>query len=139
VQFQQLTEDRILDAPTLLAASRWSGAYYIAGYAVECALKSCVISFLAKNAGVIFEENKKKYSLECWTHNLDSLVELAGLAQARSDAIQRNQDLGRNWLTAKDWNEASRYQQKGEPDAKRLFNAINDQPNGVLQWIRNYW
>ena len=35
---QQLAEDRILDAASLLAVGRWSGAYYLAGYAVECGL-----------------------------------------------------------------------------------------------------
>ncbi len=36
-ELQQLAEDRILDAQALLAVNRWSGAYYLAGYAVECA------------------------------------------------------------------------------------------------------
>jgi hypothetical protein len=38
-ELRQLAQDRILDAKALLAARRWSGAYYLAGYAVECALK----------------------------------------------------------------------------------------------------
>lgn len=41
--FQTLAEDRLADAQTLLKTqSNWSGAYYISGYAVECALKACI-------------------------------------------------------------------------------------------------
>jgi HEPN domain-containing protein len=39
---QKLAEDRLLDAEALLAAGRWSAAYYLAGYAVECAIKACI-------------------------------------------------------------------------------------------------
>ena len=39
---QQLADDRVLDAEALLTAGRWSGAYYLSGYAVECALKACI-------------------------------------------------------------------------------------------------
>ena len=41
--FQLLAQTRIDDAGVLLAQSRWDAAYYLAGYAVECSLKSCVI------------------------------------------------------------------------------------------------
>jgi hypothetical protein len=42
-EWQQLAEDRILDAQTHLdpAVGRWSGAYYLVGYAIECGLNSC--------------------------------------------------------------------------------------------------
>ena len=44
--FQKLANERVADARALLAARRWGGAYYLAGYAVECGLKSCVIAFV---------------------------------------------------------------------------------------------
>ena len=37
---QQLADDRVLDAEALLNAGRWAAAYYLSGYAVECALKA---------------------------------------------------------------------------------------------------
>ena len=40
--FQKLAEERIAEAKILLDAGKWSGAYYLAGYAVECALKACI-------------------------------------------------------------------------------------------------
>jgi hypothetical protein len=41
-QLRQLAADRILDAEHLLSGGRFSGAYYLAGYSVECALKACI-------------------------------------------------------------------------------------------------
>jgi hypothetical protein len=56
--FQKLAMDRIADAKALLAAKRWAGAYYLAGYAVECALKACVLVRLTAEAEVIFEDKR---------------------------------------------------------------------------------
>jgi HEPN domain-containing protein len=40
--FQQLAELRLQDAEALLQAGRYEAAYYLAGYAIECALKACI-------------------------------------------------------------------------------------------------
>ena len=45
-EFQQLAEQRLLEAKALLDQGKWDGAYYLAGYAVELALKACVIKML---------------------------------------------------------------------------------------------
>lgn len=39
---QNLAEERVGDAQALFASSRYGGAYYIVGYAVECGLKACI-------------------------------------------------------------------------------------------------
>ncbi|MGD0298300.1 MAG: HEPN domain-containing protein [Bryobacteraceae bacterium] len=39
---QQLSEQHLADAQVLLEQKRWPGAYYLAGYSVECALKACI-------------------------------------------------------------------------------------------------
>lgn len=41
-QLQILAEERARDAEALLNAGRWSGAFYLAGYAIECGLKACI-------------------------------------------------------------------------------------------------
>ena len=61
-ELQRLSNERIEDAQALLAASRWAGAYYLAGYAVECALKACVMAYIERT-GIIFED--KKYAEKC--------------------------------------------------------------------------
>jgi hypothetical protein len=55
VQLRQLSEDRILGAECLLAAGRWSGAYYLSGYAVECGLKACIMAY-NQATGAIFQD-----------------------------------------------------------------------------------
>jgi len=40
--FQELAQIRLRDAEVLLENGRFDGAYYIAGYSVECALKACI-------------------------------------------------------------------------------------------------
>jgi HEPN domain-containing protein len=40
--FKQLAEIRIEEALVLLVQGKYDGAYYLAGYAVECALKACI-------------------------------------------------------------------------------------------------
>jgi HEPN domain-containing protein len=40
--FQEIAELRLKESKALLATGFAEGAYYLAGYAVECALKSCI-------------------------------------------------------------------------------------------------
>jgi HEPN domain-containing protein len=119
-EWQQLAEERILDAQTLLAAHRWSIAYYVAGYAVECGLKACILVHLAANPELIFVEKHKRYSIECWTHDLEDLLELADLTAQRNSARTANPALGAKWLTVKDWKETSRYERKSQVQALEL-------------------
>jgi len=72
--WQLLAEERARDAQALIAASHWSGAYYLAGYAVECGFKSCVLRRLATAPELIFSE--KQFSVKCWTHDLADLLDL---------------------------------------------------------------
>ncbi len=137
-ELQQLAEDRILDAQTLLTDGRWSGAYYLVGYAVECGLKSCVLAHVLSTAArVIYQE--RRFLERCWTHNLEELVKLAALENIRNADGAANPLLATSWLLVKDWSEKSRYEQKTQSDAEKLFNAVNDPINGVMPWIRARW
>lgn len=138
-RLQQLAEDRLLDAQALLTTGRWSAAYYLAGYAVECALKSCVLRHI-DTSGVIFEDAQYLKELAgCWTHDLEKLLKLAGLVIEFGNARSANADLDAFWLTTKKWNEASRYKEETEDAARKLIDAISHDPNGVLKWIRTHW
>lgn len=135
-ELQQLCEERIDDARVLLTAKRWPGAYYVAGYALECALKSCVLAYVDRT-GIIFED--KKYAQKCWTHDIEELVRQAGLAVERDKAAGANLNLGQHWLTAKDWSESCRYRMSTQLHAEKLFNALTDNADGVLPWVKNFW
>ncbi len=133
---QQLSDERVEDAKALLAANRWAGAYYLAGYALECALKSCVLAYVERT-GIIFED--KKFAEKCWTHDLESLVKQADLDAERGRAIAANARLGTNWLIVKDWSETTRYRLSSQLQAEKLVDAIADSTNGVLSWVRSHW
>jgi HEPN domain-containing protein len=137
VQWQQLAERWLTDAETLLDNHRWSAAYYVAGYAVECGLKACVLVRVVTEPKVIFDI--KKFSESCWTHNLLELVKLAGLEATRAADIAANLVLRNHWQITKDWNEKVRYQTVSHQKAKKLYRAITDTTNGVMQWIRAHW
>jgi len=126
----------LLDAQSLINAARWSGAYYLSGYVLECALKSSVLRYI-EETGIIFED--KRFAEKCWTHDLEVLVKLADLDAKRSIAISGNVQLGTNWLIAKDWDESSRYRISTQQQAQSLYNAVSETTNGVLQWIKQYW
>ena len=135
-QLRQLAEDRILDANQLLAGGRWGGAYYLAGYAVECGLKACIMAHV-EVSGAIFID--KKFSEKCWTHDFENLLELANLTGTLATDTAANTALSNNWILATDWNEASRYEQKTQPEAQAMYDAIANHPNGVLAWVRIHW
>lgn len=136
-QMQDLAQRRILDAKILLDAGSWSAAYYLAGYAVECALKACILTYLETNLGVLFED--RKYLEKCWTHDPEVLLIAADLMTERDADKAANSVRAKNWLTVKDWREVARYQEKIEPEARALYEAITDPTDGVLPWIKARW
>jgi HEPN domain-containing protein len=136
MELRQLAEDRLLDAEALLAAGRWSGAYYLAGYAVECGLKACILAHI-EATGAIFRD--KKYAEKCWTHDLRALLALAELEPALDADMLLNPALARNWGLVIGWKETSRYEPKTQPEAQGLYDAIAPDPDGVLAWIRKHW
>jgi hypothetical protein len=136
IELRQLSGERIEDAKALLAVSRWPGAYYLAGYALECALKSCVLAYVERT-GIIFED--KKFAERCWTHDLETLVQQAGLKAQLGLTISASPQFATNWLTTKDWSESARYRLSTQQQAEELFEAITNHSDGVLPWVKNYW
>lgn len=135
-ELRQLSTQRIEEAQALLTAKHWPGAYYLTGYALECALKACVLAYVERT-GIIFED--KKYAEKCWTHDIEELVRLAFLTVERDKAAGTNPILGQNWLTAKDWSEVSRYRNSTQLQAEELFSALADNNDGILSWVKTFW
>jgi hypothetical protein len=131
---QQLADERARDADALLKAGQWSGAYYLAGYAVECGLKACIAKLTS-----LHDYPDKDFASKCYTHNIETLVDVSGLKSQRDADKTANVALGANWLIVKDWSERSRYQQWTELQARKLFAAVTDAANGVLPWIKVHW
>ncbi len=136
--FQRLAEERLSEAQLLLAAGKWAGAYYLAGYAVECALKACILARIERE-GVIFDNENKKFSEKCWTHDLSELVNLAKLNEAFEAWAETDEMIPPNCDAVTNWTETSRYTFKTQQMAEDLIEAIQHPKYGVLQWIRHYW
>lgn len=136
--FQRLADERLSEANLLLAAGKWAGAYYLAGYAVECALKACILVRIERD-GVIFDEDMKKFSEKCWTHDLEELVNLAGLKFEFETWSNTSSVTKTNWAAVNNWTETSRYVFKTQQAAEVLIEAIAHPSYGVLPWIKHYW
>src|SRR5438067_510774 len=109
----------------------------MAGYAVECGLKACVLVRLAAEPEQIFAD--RDFSRKCWTHDLEDLVKLAGLETILRADLAADPVLLQSWSFATEWSEESRYESRSHQDAKKLFQAIADKKHGVLSWIRTRW
>lgn len=133
-ELQQLAEERVRDADALLKAGQWSGAYYLAGYAVECGLKACIAKRTNQH-----DFPDRDLVLRSYTHKIEVLVEVAGLATRRKDDVSSNPSLGNNWQLVKDWDEKARYQLWSELQARKLYQAVTDPTDGVLPWITGNW
>ncbi|QYC38213.1 hypothetical protein Nocox_02915 [Nonomuraea coxensis DSM 45129] len=125
---------RIREARILLDHKEWSGAYYLAGYAVKCGLKVCIAREFRQYCMPDLQLVKDGH-----THDLAKLVNLADLKGAL--AVQESSDpaFAANWSIVKDWNESSRYRVWNESEARNLYKAISQRGHGVLPWVRRNW
>src|SRR5438552_2559521 len=132
-EFQRLAEVRLTDARVLLRRGRYSAAYYLAGYVIECALKACIArstkryDFPRQDAGRLY------------THDYAELLRRADLVDELSNEKGIDRQFRTNWELAIAWKEASRYGKSTRQDAEDLLQAIADPNHGVLRWIRRYW
>jgi hypothetical protein len=134
IEWQQLAEERERDAQALILASQWSGAYYLAGYAVECALKACIAKLTN-----LHDYPDKERVLKAYSHKINVLVDVADIETQRVFDMTANPVLGGNWLTVKDWDEQARSRLWTERQARKLLDAVSDTANGVLPWIKGHW
>lgn len=131
---QELADRRAAEASDLLELGHYSGAYYLAGYALECGLKALIASQF--EAGVIPDKNLVQ---QIHTHKLIQLLKLAGIDGERKKLADLQPAFDANWGIALDWSEDSRYEFHDENTANRLINAICGPEHGVFQWIRSKW
>lgn len=132
---QTLTDTRVTDAKLLLDAGRFPAAYYLLGYAVECALKACIAKQIKEH-----DFPDKQLVLDSYTHNLEQLLRISGVKPQFDSRMKADKALEVNWTTVKDWTEAARYDNNvPEVRAQDLLNAIIDPTSGVLTWLKTVW
>jgi hypothetical protein len=132
--FQQLAVIRLKEAKALSLSGHHEGAYYLAGYAVECAFKA----YLAKGTERHEFPDRERVNAS-YTHKLKDLAKLAGLDELLRTVERADPELGRNWIVVRNWTEASRYGRPSRVEAESLIKAIEDRKHGLLQWLRRYW
>ena len=120
-QLEQLAAARANEAKTPFNAGFFSGAYYLAGYALEFALKARI----AKNflADAIPE---KSYVQDIFTHDLKRLMGLAALKKDLDQRVQGDQQFAAFWGIASQWDESARYDIWDKVAATAMIIAVCD-------------
>jgi HEPN domain-containing protein len=130
--FQNLAEERLADAQVLVTRSRFGAAYYLVGYAVECALKACIAKLTKAE-----DFHDKDLANKTFTHDLENLAKYAHFDVGQLSAT--DSAFGANWAQVKDWDEKSRYETHTQIEAEQMIKAVQDSAHGVMQCIRRYW
>ena len=130
---QALSKARLTEAKALLKLGLNDGAYYLAGYAVECALKACIAKGSQRH-----EFPDKQRANASYSHNLRDLVRVAGL-DAHLERGTQDARFRENWRIAQEWSEESRYKKNSREAAGALVAAISDRRHGVIAWLKQCW
>jgi HEPN domain-containing protein len=131
---QALSRIRLAEARALLSLGHWDGAYYLAGYAVECALKACIAKETRRHE---FPDRKRVESSH--THDLRGLVRVANLEDSFANRPKTDRAFEENWGTVQDWSEQSRYRRHSPEAARKFIKAVNDRYHGIVPWIKPRW
>jgi HEPN domain-containing protein len=134
LKFRRLARTRIQEARTLLQDGRYSGAYYLTGLAMECALKACIAAATRKN-----DFPDREIVNASYTHNLAKLVRLAGLEDDLNRAMGADLRFSISWGIVKDWDVQSRYAEISATVARDIYNAAASRQHGAMSWIRKHW
>jgi HEPN domain-containing protein len=137
IDYRRLANARAKDAVALLVSKRYTAAYYFAGFAIECAIKSSIASKTGRfhyppTARTI---NDGGY----YAHNLEQLISTANLRAALNAEIVANPQFEARWNTVKQWKNDVRYESITRQLAIGMVHAVTDVPDGVLAWLRAHW
>jgi HEPN domain-containing protein len=133
--FQRLSRIRVAEANVLLDNGHLLGAYYLLGYAVECALKACIAKQVRR-----YDFPDRHIVNDSYTHNITDLLSTAGLTRHLRIDAQIDKELDAHWAIAKDWSEQSRYETAiSEVAVRSFYTAVTARRNGVLAWLTKWW
>jgi hypothetical protein len=134
LDFQHLSELRLRESKALIAAGFPEGAYYLAGYAIECALKACIARRTREH------DFPEKGSGKYYSHDLEDLIGFARLKTELEQSLQGDPTMDANWTIIQAWSEESRYTAgRTVQQATDLINAVENQTGGLLPWLRQRW
>lgn len=155
---QRLADLRVDEATSLLRSGYPDGAYYLAGYAIEAAIKAIV--------AIQFEHHTvpdRRLVEDFHKHDFKTLLRLARIDRELENSCKKDQDFNSNWSIIEGWSINARYSvnrqiRLPEPEdvpgglslrlldekieaseAHALINAIADENKGVLPWLKRFW
>ena len=130
------SRQRLADAQALLNASRWRGAMYMAGYAVECLLKTKLMHIydcknLRELEDLLWQRSILPTNRTVFTHQLEDLLRLTpGYNRLRQDRARWHM-----FQVVNLWTPQWRYtaKQTTYQEASRFLTFIDN----VIHWIDN--
>mgnify|MGYP001358297154 CR=1 FL=1 len=135
-RFKKLADLRLREARELLKKGYPNGANYLAGYAVECALKACIAK---KTRKYEFPPEPAEIRL-MYSHSFKDLLKAADLDTVLAADRRADRDLDIYWNRLDSWGVALRYETSlSRADAQDLLNALDEPTHGVMQWLRAHW
>jgi hypothetical protein len=130
-----LSESRLEEARVLLERKLWTGAYYMTGLAVECALKALLAQAVQQH-----DLPDKSFVNRVYTHKLKELVQIDTVLWVElENEIKIDIQLRTNWRTVLLWNDENRYEVVDELQATSLYAATAEPTTGVMNWIKRRW
>jgi HEPN domain-containing protein len=125
---------RMDDARVLFNGARWRGAMYMAGYAVECLLKTKLMRmFDCRHLRELDEELQRRGVLAAqatvFTHQLELLLRITNAM----DRLRQNEEHWRLFTMVNRWVPAWRYtaDMSNLDDAKDFLDAVEK----ILHWL----
>jgi HEPN domain-containing protein len=132
---QRISRLRVKEARVLFKNGYFSGAYYLLGYAIECALKACIAKQIKR-----YDFPDRKLINDSYSHELEKLLSVSGLKAELQEEIRSNPKLEVNWAIVKDWSVQSRYSTDiSETTARDFYSAVTTRKDGVLSWLKKWW
>ena len=131
VTLQRLARARLRDAHMLLVGKRYDAAYYLAGYAVECALKAWIAKQTPRHG---FPEKKRVD--QAHTHNLSGLLSLVDRGSFEAE-VKRDEKLQVAWSNVQKWSPEGRYEFRSRTavDARDMLKSVED----ALACLSKFW
>lgn len=133
-ELQTLSKMRLREARSLFDNQHFSGSYYLAGYAVECALKACIARLTVRHEFPDRDRVTRSYS-----HKPAELLKVAGLSDALLGSAKRDLSLSASWSIVVNWSEQSRYSVWDQREAEAMLKAVGGTRTGVFRWITQHW
>ncbi|MBY0481092.1 MAG: HEPN domain-containing protein [Chitinophagaceae bacterium] len=145
LEIKKLADQRLREAQVLFQNGMCDGAFYLAGYSVELALKAKICERLGI-PNLFDEANTVTNSIKgigeirktLKTHNLFTLLIFSGLKiQFDNDKATSKELAKANSLLFNAWDENARYKPCGhvlDKDVEKLITSLSG-INGILTWI----